>query len=595
MKRLPFLPFPAAVLLLAAAVLAGGCASGAAPAAAAPADSDAAAATASTSPAATAQPEATEAAAAEPAAAPAGDGRPAVDTSIEPTGGVWLVDDRGREYTTRRYDKVEGSWRWFGEGKILVAGGLRFDVAEEAEDHFLVKVYRPQERPRRAAEDAALPMGGSTTQAEVLAQPAGLAQLDRLEFTSLSQGLPERGQWRNGFALVDFDGDGRLDIVHGPARKGQPVPWTFLNAGAEGWRARPLDRLPAGLRLDYGDVAVADFNRDGRLDLALGVHLRGVVVLVDDGTGGFAYWSEGIPYTRLTGPDAEGPGELTSRALETVDWNGDGWIDLVALGEGARMAVQRSDAEFRAGSTDVVVFLNQGDGTWQAESVSGLRRLRGDSLGVADLDGDGRPDLVTSWMNSAIPEPVVLNRTRTEDGRTVVEGEPVRLPGLDENTLVPAIAIADFDGDGRDDLALSYYASSGQGRRHGIAIYLARPEGWLRRDALGLDGRRRIGAMAAGRLPGDDHVDLVAFDDQGNGWVLLGDGTGAFQVEAAPGVGASERFCSGYAVLLADVDGEPGDEIVAAFSGEPGGEVMLGKPGQCVSQGQLAAWKATPK
>src|SRR4029453_9919415 len=110
----------------------------------------------------------------------------------------------------------------------------------------------------------------------------GVSNRWRLE--EFGRGLPQRGQWREGFAVVDFDGDGNLDIVHGPPRKGSPVPVVFLGDGHGNWRQQALkSSRPGGY--DYGDVAVADFNRDGRLDVVLGIHLRGLVVLVAGGAG----------------------------------------------------------------------------------------------------------------------------------------------------------------------------------------------------------------------------------------------------------------------------------------------------------------------
>ena len=49
-------------------------------------------------------------------------------------------------------------------------------------------------------------------------------------------GLPHEGQWRNGFDIADMNGDGLLDIVHGPPRKGDRRPHVFLGDGKGNWR-----------------------------------------------------------------------------------------------------------------------------------------------------------------------------------------------------------------------------------------------------------------------------------------------------------------------------------------------------------------------
>lgn len=540
----------------------------------------------------TAPTPAAPAAAAEPAAAPQTEAEGARNGVPEGSGPAteheWLVDEEGNEYRTLRYPKSEGTYRRVDEDTIIAWRGLRFDVAEEGEDHFLLKVYRTEERALDRGEVVAEPFAESGTKREELAMPADLAQSDRLRFAPFGAGLPAQGQWRNGFAVVDFDADGRLDLVHGPARKGSLRPWLFTHDGAGAWSTGSVGDLPTDLRLDYGDVAVADFNRDGHPDLALAVHLRGVVVLVNDGEGRFGRWSEGIPYAQIEGSGARGPGRLTSRALEAVDWNGDGWLDLVALGEGGRMAVRREDAGFRSGSADVVLFVNRGDGSWEVRDLGVSGRLRGDRLATGDFDADGEPDLVTSWMSTAPPRPLVFNRAR-EGGAGL--GEEGSLPGLETGTLLPAVTAGDFDGDGRDDLAVSFLRGGGD-RSHGVVAYLAREDGWERRPVLELKGRRLIGALASGRLPGDRHLDLVAFDDRGRGWVFLGDGEGGFEIEEAGGVAAPESRCAGYAAALVDLDGRPGDEIVASFAGESGGEILLGLEARCPSGGGIFAWRA---
>ena len=173
-------------------------------------------------------------------------------------------------------------------------------------------------------------------------------------------GLPQRGQWRNGFAVADMNGDRVLDIVHGPPRKGRGWPVIFIGDGKGGFTrwAATFPQLP----FDYGVVAVADFDRDGRADdIAIGCHLRGIAVLTGDGKGEFKQWGRGLEL-RATEPGRDIP--FCPGALVAVDWNKDGRTDLAALSEGpARLALRdRMTAGQGAG---IRVFLNEAK-QWRA-------------------------------------------------------------------------------------------------------------------------------------------------------------------------------------------------------------------------------------
>ena len=61
-------------------------------------------------------------------------------------------------------------------------------------------------------------------------------ETDRLRFVPFGEGLPQSGQWRDGFAVADMNGDGHLDIVHGPPRKSFGTPVIFLGNGKGSWR-----------------------------------------------------------------------------------------------------------------------------------------------------------------------------------------------------------------------------------------------------------------------------------------------------------------------------------------------------------------------
>jgi hypothetical protein len=153
------------------------------------------------------------------------------------------------------------------------------------------------------------------------------------------------------------------------------------------------------------------------------------------------------------------------------------------------------------------------------------------------------------------------------------------------------VAAADFDGDGRVDLAIGYIASE-LTWRSGVDILLNRPDGkWERRPLAVVDGREGVTALAAGDLNGDGARDLVALTGEGQTWIFLGDGKGGFTREEASGIPPYADRCRGYHVALADLDGDGKDEIVAAFAGE-GSSVY--DPDLCSTGGGILAWHAAP-
>ena len=73
-----------------------------------------------------------------------------------------------------------------------------------------------------------------------------------------------------GMAIADFNRDGRVDLVSAAARMGARFPWIVLQTPT-GWQRWEGAKWPEA-KLDYGDVDVADFDGDGNLDIALACH-----------------------------------------------------------------------------------------------------------------------------------------------------------------------------------------------------------------------------------------------------------------------------------------------------------------------------------
>lgn len=168
---------------------------------------------------------------------------------------------------------------------------------------------------------------------------------------------------------------------------------------------------------DLHDVWPADFNRDGRTDLIAGQRNStggsgGVIVRLGAGNGTF-------------GP-AIATGVASGRPLGTGDFNRDG----------------RQDAIIVAGGT-VSILPGAGDGTFAAPRAVGPRS---DIVFVmsSDLSGDGIRDLLISA--NGVLEVLPGNGDFTF-------GSPVTFPAMNHEPI--AAAIADFNNDGRRDIAVT--------------------------------------------------------------------------------------------------------------------------------------------
>jgi Flp pilus assembly protein TadD len=235
-----------------------------------------------------------------------------------------------------------------------------------------------------------------------------------------SFGLPNNG-W--GAAFGDFNGDGRIDLLF-PNERG--MPRLFQNGGAQGFN----DVTAASGLANSGPattIAVGDCNNDGLLDLFVAGANAGAdagAIWLNKGDGTFAI-------DRQFSSALQPLGAVAAQAAVLVDYDNDGWLDLVVGGNA-----------MTAGAPALFVFRNTGTGRFVDRSsiVPQPLRLGGVStLDATDIDVDGDEDLLltdlTSTLrllrneggNSNMAVRVELKGLRTGSGKNNVFGIGARL------------------------------------------------------------------------------------------------------------------------------------------------------------------------
>jgi hypothetical protein len=263
----------------------------------------------------------------------------------------------------------------------------------------------------------------------------------------------------------DFNGDGVLDMA--VLNSAYPSPsMSVLLGNGDGTFQPPL--APFALGTFATGMSTADFNRDGKLDLAvLDGDNGGISILLGNGDGTFQ----------------SGTFISLSYFFQFVigDFNGDGNVDLAVMGQPTSQYV-------------LDVFLGNGDGTFQpALSLPGFNA---NDLVAADVNGDGKLDLIgaSSGYYGAKQGTVSValgNGDGTFQPAQTYAGVPTPYPAI----------IGDFNGDGKPDLV--------QGDQYGlIGVLLGNGDGTFQ-PFFWTAAETSASALAAGDFNGDGRLDLV--------------------------------------------------------------------------------------
>jgi len=366
----------------------------------------------------------------------------------------------------------------------------------------------------------------------------------------------------------DLNGDGYPDLIFASGGyvyqfNKEGGDFTFLRPYSDiYWGSRhgySLDHVSHLPTFDAMDVTVADVNKDGYPDILFAMRgHRG------EHSGVFIYWGS-ADHTYSASHRTFLPG-LGSTALAVADLNKDGYPDIVVANNGVMDKEFQSPVNYPLPS---YIYWGGPDG-YDVSRRTELPTEGAVDVKVADLNGDGVPDIVFA---NQVGDAAFIYWGKSGAGDLYQPYRRTELPTLSASRC----AIADINGDGLPDLI---FANNNDGLTHDVKsyVYLNSPSGFHASRRLELPTLGAVG-VAAADLNHDGHPDVFFINSEdgtaGEGtktYIYWGDPKGSFSTTAR-----QTLQISGESYTAADLNNDGYADLI--FSADHGGvRIFWGSP-----------------
>jgi len=360
--------------------------------------------------------------------------------------------------------------------------------------------------------------GGTPTDHVVFRNEGGLG------FTALAP-VPA-GFGSVNLTLADQDADGDLDVYSATQGSSFTGDVSFLpnNGGGVLGPAQIIESS----HQPY-DIATADFNGDGRLDMAVANSGSGTGAIHQQGLG--TAFEAPPTYPTFAAPDT----------VATADFNGDGALDVASTIPTAKL---------------VDIKLNNGSGVLNSGPTIASGVGSPTSIWAANLNADTAPDL--AWAANSFPPTYAVAMNNGDGTFGPATFQPAGTCGIGRVTS------ADSNGDGSQDVLVGSGQFGGcSATDNSVAVHLNNGSGTF--AAATYVPLTRLPAMVFGAdMNGDGILDLVGASQVANEddlAVALGSGGGAFAAPRTYSTGAGHRE-----LVVTDLDAD-GDPDVATIDG----------------------------